>query len=231
MNSLIETPEKNAGATSSVVFVVDDDEAALKCLEALISAHNFHVEGFSSAERFLESRAYLRPGCLVTDLKLKGISGLDLLRTIRLRQSLMPAILISGFATVQIAVDAMLLGAINFLEKPFRSAELSQNIVRGISLDQNRRAHARAAEQFVSKLESLTQSERGVLRLLIQSKPHKFISTELDLAPRTVDVRKQRILEKMGVETVIELIAQFLRFDKTELPRWVISLTRDLVAE
>ena len=197
----------------STVFVVDDDFAACQSLASIVSADGINVEMFSSSEEFLASRKHLTPGCLVTDIQISGMSGLGLLRASLSLNCRMPSILISEVADIKAAVEAMTLGAITVLQKPYHELELRENVRRALSLDSVRRESSLWNREYACKLESLTAGERRVMDLLVRGEPHKAISAELDIAIRTVELRRQNVLKKMGFTTIVELAAAATRFE------------------
>jgi two-component system, LuxR family, response regulator FixJ len=193
------------------VYIVDDDEAACRSVLALVSATGLEAQAFPSAEEFLESRLYTEPGCVVTDVRLHGISGLDLLQEIRTRGANIPVILVTAYADVKLAVDAMSRGSQTLLEKPYRDHDLWDQIVLALRADYEQRTTDSRVDEMQSRLETLTESERNVLSHLIQGHPNKLIASSLDIAPRTVDLRRQMILRKMRASTILNLVSDLGR--------------------
>ncbi len=193
--------------SDSSVFIVDDDAPACASIAAMISAFGIKCETFDSAEAFLSAGRQDQPGCLITDLQLGGMDGRSLIRHLWSSNCTMPAIIVSGHIDIRTAVEAMANGAVTVLEKPVRPFELWEHIVRALSLDAKKREAKRLAEEYRTRRNTLTESELEVLECLIRGEPHKTIAINLDLAPRTVDLRRKAILQKMGVETIVELAA------------------------
>jgi two-component system response regulator FixJ len=188
------------------VFVVDDDPAVLRSLTALVKVVFPRAEGYSSAAEFLASEPRDRPGCLVLDVAMPRMSGLELHRKLIEDKIDLPVVFVTGHANVQMAVGAMQAGAVNFLEKPFLEQELWDSIRRALELDeQNRRRRARRhrAEQRIARL---TSGEREVLALILEGKLNKEIAAELGLSIRTVEDRRARLMRKTQVKSVAELV-------------------------
>jgi two-component system response regulator FixJ len=188
------------------VFLVDDDPAVLRSMTALVKVVFPWVEPYSSAAEFLSAYRPGRPGCLVLDVAMPRMSGLELHRKLIEDKSDLPVVFVSGHGNVQMAVEAMQAGAVNFLEKPFREQELWDSIRRGFELDErNRRRKARRcqAEQRISRL---TAAEREVLDLILEGRLNKEIAAELGLSIRTVEDRRARLMKKTQVNSVAELV-------------------------
>ena len=188
------------------VFLVDDDPAVLESTAALVKVVFPHVETYSSAAEFLAVHRPDRPGCLVLDVAMPSMSGLELHRKLIEEKSDLPVVFVSGHGNVQMAVGAMQAGAVNFLEKPFREQELWGSIRRGLELnEQKRRRKARRcqAEQRISRL---TSGERDVLDLILEGKLNKEIAAQLGLSIRTVEDRRARVMRKMEVNSVAQLV-------------------------
>jgi two-component system response regulator FixJ len=188
------------------VYVIDDDPAVLRSLTALVKVVFPRVEGYSSADEFLATQPCDRAGCLVLDVAMPQMSGLELHRKLIEDKNDLPVIFVTGHANVQIAVDAMQAGAVNFLEKPFREQELWDSIRRALDLDERnrrRRARRQQAEQRISRL---TSGEREVLAMILEGKLNKEIAAELGLSIRTVEDRRARLMRKTQVRSVAELV-------------------------
>ncbi len=189
-----------------VVFVVDDDPAMRDSLRWLIESTGLHVETFADAHTFL---ARIRPdvsGCLVLDVRMPGMSGLDLQAELGRRGISLPTIVVTGHAEVPLAVRAVKAGAIDFIEKPFSDQLLLDRVRQGIDMDRRgREAHALRAE-VLRRLGLLTQREREVLDLVIAGRANKEIAAALGLSPKTVEVHRARVMEKMQASSVAELV-------------------------
>jgi len=188
------------------VFLVDDDPAVLRSLTALVEVVFPKVKAYGSATEFLAAYQSPCPGCLVLDVAMPGLNGLELQRKLIQDKIDLPIVFITGHGNVQMAVNAMQAGAVNFLEKPFREQELWDSIRKALELDaQNRRRKARR-QRVEERLALLSEGERAVLNLILEGKLNKEIAAELGLSNRTVEDRRARLMKKMGARSVAELV-------------------------
>ena len=190
---------------SGVVFVVDDDPDICLFIERMVKTMGLPVRSFSSAEQFLSSVTDEPHGCLITDMRMLGMSGLELLKEINARQWKLPTIVVSGYGDIRLAVDLLKAGAFTFLEKPYRSQELWEAIVQAIAPSQANSEKQQIKQQVNSSLSKLTSDESTVLRELLNSTPLKTIAAKLNFSTRTIDLRRRSILDKFNVESNIEL--------------------------
>jgi FixJ family two-component response regulator len=189
----------------ATVFLVDDDPAALRSLATLAKVVFPHVVTFSSAAEFLAAYRN-QPGCLVLDVAMPGMSGLELQRKLVHDKIALPVIFVTGHGNVPMAVEAMQMGAVNFLQKPIQEQELWNSIRRALELDlQGRRRRARR-QRAEERLARLTSGEREVLNLILEGKINKEIASELGLSTRTIEDRRARLMKKMGAKSLAELI-------------------------
>jgi FixJ family two-component response regulator len=193
-----------------IVYVVDDDEGARSSVRALVRSMDIRAETFSSAEAFLENFDPLQPGCLVTDLRMQGLGGIELQEKLAGDGITLPVIIITAHAETPLTVRAVKSGAVTVLEKPCRDYEL-YNAIRD-ALDHDTRLRAQSAEQqvFVQKLNSLSQQERLVLDLMVEGLANKVIARQMDVSVRTVENRRQRVFEKTSTDSLAELIRLFV---------------------
>jgi len=213
MAEVLERKEQEDRLINGQVFVIDDDEAARESIAALVEVMGVPVQTFSCAEDFLNSSSIFEPGCVVTDLRMLGMSGVELIRHLRARDVETPVILVSAYADIAIAVEAMTLGAFRVIEKPYRDQELWDCIVGAMRLAEQQVRDSTMRDSLNQRLARLTASELDVLRLLLKGMPNKQISRELDLSPRTVDLRRRSILDNMEFENIVELAAVLGRYD------------------
>jgi FixJ family two-component response regulator len=193
-------------AAQPVVFVVDDDPAMRDSLRWLIESTGVRVETYPDAQTFLDAVPSDMPGCLVLDVRMPGMSGLDLQSELARRGIGLPTIVITGHAEVPMAVRAVKAGALDFIEKPFSDQLLLDRVRQGIEMDrQDREARERRGEA-VRRLGLLTQREREVLDLVVAGKPNKEIAVVLRLSPKTVEVHRAHVMEKMQASSVAELV-------------------------
>lgn len=188
------------------VFVVDDDAAVRDSLQVLLKSVGISSEGYSTADEFLAGYDPKTPGCLVLDVRMPGMSGLELQRRLNEEKIVLPIIMVSGHGDIRMAVDAMHKGAIDFLEKPLREHVLLQRIGKAVARDaESRRQHAeRAAVE--TRLARLTAREREILESVLAGKTTKVIAWELGLNHKTVESHRANIMRKMDAQNVIDLV-------------------------
>ncbi|MBX7168734.1 MAG: response regulator [Pirellulales bacterium] len=188
------------------VFVIDDDPAARESLAAVVESMRIPARTFASAEDFLEAYDPRLAGCAVCDVRMTGISGIDLLARLGGAQAALPVILITAYADVPLAVRVMRQGAFSLLEKPCRNHDLWDEIRRALEADaENRRRRALQGE-IARRFDSLTPEERRVMQLVAQGKMNKEMAGELDVSLRTVETRRKSMFEKLGVDSPAELV-------------------------
>jgi len=188
------------------VFVVDDEEDVRDAISLLVSSVGLNAETYATARAFLEACDGSRPGCVILDVRLPGMNGLEAQRALRERGVQLPIIFISGHGDIPMAVRAVQNGALDFLEKPFRDDALLDCVNRAIELDREARAQESARQDIEAKLETLTPREVDVLERLIDGKVNKIIARELDVSTRTVEIHRARVLHKMGADNVSQLV-------------------------
>jgi len=186
------------------VAIIDDDEAVLDSLRMLLGGEGFQVETFERARTFLERSEGRLPGCLVTDVRMPDLDGLELLRALAARGPLPPVIVITGHGDVPMAVQAMKLGARDFLEKPFEPRALLASVRAALSA--TAMPAASADPQMHRRLELLTPREQEVLEQLVIGRTNKAIARALAISPRTVEIHRARVMEKMGAESLPQLV-------------------------
>jgi two-component system, LuxR family, response regulator FixJ len=190
---------------SARVVVIDDDEAVLDSLRVLLEAEGFDVETFERASTFLQRFEGKLAGCLVTDIRMPEMDGLELLQALAARGPLPPVIVITGHGDVPLAVQAMKLGARDFIEKPFDTAELMTSIRAALTGAANSAAVVTDPE-IQQRLARLTPREREVLEQLVIGRSNKAIARELAISPRTVEIHRARVMEKMRAESLSQLV-------------------------
>jgi FixJ family two-component response regulator len=190
----------------ATVFVVDDDPAARDSVAALVRSKGLPVDTYASAEQFLAAFDASRVGCLVVDVRMTGMTGLDLQEVLRQRGSRLPIIVITGFGDVPTAVRAMRAGAFTFLEKPCRDQELWSCIQKSLDAAGRARLEDIRKADVEARLAQLTQDEQRVMREMVAGKPNKVIAAELDIGLRTVELRRANVLKKMHADSLAELV-------------------------
>jgi two-component system, LuxR family, response regulator FixJ len=190
-----------------VVYIVDDDVKTLASLQDLIETLEIDVRTFAAADRFLDGYDATRPGCLLLDLRMPGMSGLDLLRVLRGRGSALPVIILTGYGDVPTAVDAIKWGAVEFLEKPCKANVLLEHIRRALALDMRQRAERADIVAARERLSGLTAREAEVLRYVAREwLSSKEIAHRLNIARKTVEAHRAKIMEKTKAQSVAELV-------------------------
>ncbi len=188
------------------VFVVDDDSAVLKGLQLLIKSVGMNVEIYLSAQEFLDSYDPVRPGCLVLDIRMPAMSGLELQEMLQKKKIRIPIIIITGYGDVPVAVQAMKKGAVDLIEKPFSDQVLLDRIQNSIAEDIQARQKEAERKELESRLALLTPRERQVMDLVTAGKLNKVIASKLGLSQKTVEFHRNHIMEKMKVDSVAELV-------------------------
>ncbi len=192
--------------TRPTVFVIDDDASIRNALHLLIKSVGLTVETHASGRQFLNDFDPTTPGCLVLDLRMPGMSGLELQEELHRRGISIPVIFITGHGDVPAAVRAMKAGAADFVEKPFSDQFLLDTIQRAIAQDTQMRKRWADAERARDRLETLTPREREVANLVVAGKASKQIAAELRISQKTVEVHRLHIMEKLGVGCVVDLV-------------------------
>lgn len=200
-------------AGKPTVFVVDDDEQARKSVCALVRSMGIHAESFASAEEFLDGYAERRAGCLVTDVRMLGMSGLELQEELNRRNVLLPIIVLTAYARTPLTVRAVKAGAVTVLEKPYEDDDLWDAIRRALAEDAARRARHERRQELSRRLDRLSPSERKVMEWIVQGKPNKSIAKLLDISIRTVENRRREVFEKTGAPSVAELVRMVIEAD------------------
>ncbi len=188
------------------IFVVDDDLAVLRALKTLIEAVFPDVETYSSASEFLEKYDSSRPGCLLLDVAMPGMSGLELQARLGQENINLPVVFITGHGNVRMAVDAMQAGAVDFLEKPFREHELCESIRAALRLDTQNRRRRSERVRLERQVSTLSEGERQVFDLILKGKCNREMAAELELSIRTIEDRRSRLMKKMQANSVVELV-------------------------
>ncbi len=188
-----------------IVFIIDDDASVRAALEDLLGSIGLKVQSFATVQEFLDIRRPDVAGCIVLDVRLPGTSGLEFQRLLAKSNMGLPIIFISGHSDISISVQAMKLGAIEFLTKPLREQELVDAVQFGISRDRARRQELHLLAGLKERLQSLTQREREVFELVIAGRQSKIIAADLKLSVMTVKVHRSHVMRKMGARSLIDL--------------------------
>ncbi len=195
-----------AAATEQLVYVVDDDEALRDSLAWLVESKGYRVRQFESGEAFLAAWNPAMAGCLVLDVRMPGMSGLELYERLNGAGSTLPVIFITGHGDVPMAVSALKQGAVDFIEKPFQEGDMTRLIEHCMALDREQRSRLRQVVDVRRRLAQLTLREREVLDLIVAGKLNKQIADQLGISIKTVEVHRARVMEKMEAGSLAELV-------------------------
>ena len=189
-----------------VVFVVDDDASVRSSLKFLLSTVGLHVESFDSADSFLRKALPDAPSCLVLDIRLPGLSGLDFQRELAAKKISIPIIFLTGHGDIPMSVRAMKAGAVEFLTKPFRDQDLLDAVRIALERDRARREQEKEVAVLQQRFDSLTPRERDVISMVVSGMLNKQIADQLGTAESTVKVQRSRALEKMQADSLVDLV-------------------------
>ena len=188
------------------VFVVDDDDALCDALREFLEAQGLPVEAYNSAEAFLAAGGPARPGCLVLDVRMRGMSGIELQGRLAADGFALPVIVITGHGDVPMAIRAVRNGAVDFLEKPVPDQLLLERIRHALALDAQRRLAAEERNAAAARLGTLTPRERQVMDHVLAGESNKQIAAALGISVKTVEAHRKRVMQKMGVHCVVDLM-------------------------
>jgi RNA polymerase sigma factor (sigma-70 family) len=190
----------------STVYIVDDDQAIRHAMGLLLKSVGLQHEVFESADEFLELYSGNNNGCLVLDIRMPGLSGLELQQKLIELGNSLPIIFISGHGDIPMAVDAMQKGAFDFIQKPFRDQELLDRISEALSTARERESEREQKLDVQERIDTLTKREHEVLDLVVTGKPNKIIAHELGVSQRTIEIHRARVMEKMRARSLAELV-------------------------
>jgi two-component system, LuxR family, response regulator FixJ len=193
-----------------IVFVVDDDEAVRSALRLLLKSVGLAAVAFATAQEFLSTYSPNQPGCLVLDVRMPEMSGLELQEQLNVRGAVIPVIFISGHGDIPMAVEAIQRGAFDFLQKPFRDQDLIDRIQRALTRDQSSRTELKQRALIRERIATLTPREREVMALVTSGKPNKVMAGDLSLSQRTIEIHRSRVMEKMAASSVAQLVRMVL---------------------
>src|SRR5271163_3527195 len=196
-------PDKS---TAPVIYVVDDDDGMRRALDTLLSTVGYKTAVFSRPSEFLSQFKPETHGCLVLDIRMPEMSGLEVQQQLNRMGSMMPVIFITGHGDVPMAVQAMKEGAFEFIQKPFRDQDLLDRINHALKQDADNRTNAARRSEVQHRLESLTPREKQVMNFIVDGSANKVIAIDLGLSERTVEIHRAKVMEKMGARTVAHLV-------------------------
>jgi two-component system response regulator FixJ len=194
-----------------LVYVIDDDPAMRDSLDFLLDAAGLKARLFDSAVSFLEALPQLGPGCIVSDVRMPNLDGLELLKRLRETNKSLPIIIMTGHGDIPLAVEAMKLGAIDFIEKPFEDDRLIGTITAALSGAAQRQKGDAVAADIASRIASLSPRERQVLDGLVAGLSNKLIARDYDISPRTIEVYRANVMTKMQASSISELVRFAIR--------------------
>lgn len=198
-------------AEKTKVYVIDDDEAMRDSLQFLLDSSGFDVTLFENAQRFLDTLPELVFGCVVSDVRMPGIDGIELLKQMKAAHSSFPILIMTGHGDIPLAVEAMKLGAIDFLEKPFEDERLITMIETAIRQAEPAAKNDAIAQDIVARIATLSPRERQVMDGLMAGLSNKLIAREYDISPRTIEVYRANVMTKMGANSLSELVRLAMR--------------------
>ena len=188
------------------VYVIDDDDAVRQSLEFLLKTAGIDVRGFESAKAFLEVLPAIKSGCIITDVRMPDITGIDLLRRVKESGRDIPVIVITGHGDISLAVDAMKIGAVDFLEKPFDDDLLLAAVRSALNKGVDSAKHMAELAEIQDKLGALSKREREVLEGLVAGNANKTIAFDLGISPRTVEIYRANLMTKMAANSLSHLV-------------------------
>jgi len=188
------------------LHVIDDEELVRKSLVAVLQNAQYDVQAFASGVEFLKALPGLNPDCVILDVRMPQMSGLDVLEILKQNHPETPVVMMSGFADVSMVVKAMQSGASDFVEKPFQAKDVLDTLERVLQTSSSSNAKTVTNAEADALLSNLSKREVEVLSLLVQGKQNKVVARELDISPRTVEVHRARIMQRLGVTSFAELV-------------------------
>jgi len=196
------------------VFIVDDDDAVRNSLRLLLKSVGLTASALASAHEFLSTYDPQQPGCLILDVRMPGMSGLELQQQLNMRGAVIPVIFITGHGDIPMAVEAMQHGAFDFLQKPFRDQDLIDRIQRALAKDRTNRGELAERSRVRERFQSLTPREREVLALVTSGKPNKVMAGDLGVSQRTVEIHRARVMEKMHASSLAQLVRMMMDLEE-----------------
>lgn len=196
------------------VFVVDDDEPVRDSVAMLLDTVDLSCETFASAQDFLDAYESSRTGCLVLDIRMPGMSGLELQERLLEMQAPVPIVFITGHGDIPMAVEAMKRGALDFIRKPFRDQELLDRIQEALSVDEAQRAEYAGLEQVRARVASLTPREKEVFLRVADGQANKVVAIDLGISERTVEIHRSQVMQKTAARTLADLVRMKITLER-----------------
>ena len=192
------------------VYVVEDDEAVRDSLELLLKSDGKPVKTYDNANAFLKDYTEKMAGCIVLDIRMPGMDGMELQKKLNDKHSILPIIFVTGHGDVPMAVDAMKEGAIDFIQKPYREEALLEKIDAALALDVEQRKTLGEKQEILRRVKSLTPREHEIMDRMIEGQANKVIAIELEISQRTVEIHRSRVMHKMGTHSLAHLVRMIL---------------------
>ena len=196
--------------SQQIVYVVEDDEAVRDSLEMMLVSMEYTVKTFPAANAFLDEYDESMAGCIVLDIRMPGMDGMELQKTLNTRHSILPIIFVTGHGDVPMAVEAMQQGAIDFIQKPYREQELLEKIKAALALDAEQRSSLIEKKEIQHKLDELTPREQEIMTMIVDGHANKVIAIDLDISQRTVEIHRSRVMHKMGTHSLAHLVRMIM---------------------
>ncbi|WP_303289071.1 response regulator FixJ [Marinobacter sp. SS5-14b] len=192
------------------VYVVEDDEAVRDSLELLLKSDSKPVKTYENAGAFLREYSDKMAGCIVLDIRMPGMDGMELQKKLNEKHSILPIIFVTGHGDVPMAVDAMKEGAVDFIQKPYREEALLEKIEAALEQDKEQRKSLDEKQEIIRRVKSLTPREREIMDRMIAGQANKVIAIELEISQRTVEIHRSRVMHKMGTHSLAHLVRMVL---------------------
>lgn len=199
-----------AATKEPTVYIVEDDDAVRDSLQLLLESVGMPVATFPRADAFLDDYHSEMAGCLVLDIRMPGINGMELQRKLNTQHSTLPIIFVTGHGDVPMAVEAMQQGAVDFIQKPYREQELLDKIQQAMEMDAEHRQQLQEQHKIQERIDALTPREAEVMELMVEGKANKAIAFDLDISQRTVEIHRARVMDKMDAKSLAQLVRKVM---------------------
>jgi two-component system, LuxR family, response regulator FixJ len=196
--------------SQQTVYVVEDDEAVRDSLELLLKSDGKSVKTYENANAFLKDYSESMAGCIVLDIRMPGMDGMELQKKLNDRHSILPIIFVTGHGDVPMAVDAMKEGAVDFIQKPYREEALLEKIEAALHQDEEQRKTLGEKQEILRRVKTLTPREHEIMDRMIEGQANKVIAIELEISQRTVEIHRSRVMHKMGTHSLAHLVRMIL---------------------
>jgi two-component system response regulator FixJ len=211
---------KGLGMTESTpcIYLVEDDDAVRDSLQMVLESVGHRVEAFANADRFMAAYTPELAGCLVLDIRMPGMNGMELQRKLNELNSILPIIFVTGHGDVPMAVEAMQQGAVDFVQKPYREQELLDKITQALALDEKNRDSLLQRQSILQRMQELTPRELDVMKLMVEGKANKVIAIDLEISQRTVEIHRARVMDKISANSLAHLVRMFMVVEAEMVP-------------